>query len=129
MWANLAGFEHRRLGSFEMELMRQLSNPEAVDRLARAMKIVETCHKRPVALEAAALQHGWVRREVLRVLSEATAPMTPTEIHGAVQDEFPSRLVRYATVKSALCDEMRKREPRVQRSARGRYEIASLDTA
>ena len=34
--------------------------------------------------------------------------MTPTEIHAVLQAEFPARLVRYATVKSALSDEVAK---------------------
>jgi hypothetical protein len=50
--------------------------------------------------------------------------MTPIEIHAVLKAEFPSRLVRYATVKSALSDEAGKPHLGVQRCARGSYRIA-----
>ncbi len=108
-----------------MDLSGVLSNPETTDRLGRASDILAKRSAKPTRPAATRQQHGWLRRAILKTLAAASERMTPSQVHAMLEIEFPSRLVRYATVKSALADEVAKPTPRVQRCARGRYRLIS----
>jgi hypothetical protein len=104
-----------------------LSNQDVARRLARATGIVDKRSAEPSVRPQSTVRPriGRARQAILGVLAEASAPMTPTQVHAALRVDDASYPVPYATVKSALSIEANKPSRLMERCPDGGYRMMS----
>ena len=123
MWANLAGFEHRRLGSFEMALTGACSNLAPRPKIAEANGVraellarASDVSPRPT-LSPRGIPTTVAIAEVLRLSAE---PLQVGEIAERVEQAI-GRPVKRVSIKATLAQFAADEQCPIRRVARGRY--------
>ena len=65
--------------------------------------------------------HGWLSREVIKLLRDGGAPLVPRAIHVALVERYPEAGIKPAAVRGALYEAVRVRKPKIERVASGGY--------
>jgi hypothetical protein len=109
-----------------VHLLGAFSNPEVAERVEALTqlrkRILAKRPASPLASSTPPRRIGDVPKAISKALEQAETPLHTTAIHRAVEQSL-GRPVNYRTIKACLSADAQTKNPRFERTARGKYQL------